>query len=43
MLKLELEQQYLDKINFKIKTVISDKGGYCVMIKGLVQEDNDNC
>ena len=28
-----------DKIDFEIKTVIRDKEGYCIMIKGSIQED----
>ena len=33
------EQQYSDKIDFKIKKVIRDKEGHFVMIKGSIQED----
>ena len=28
-----------DKIDFKIKTVIKDKEGHYIMIKGSIQED----
>src|SRR3712207_9308442 len=29
-----------DKIDFKTKTVIRDKGGHYIMIKGTIQEEN---
>ena len=35
----ENQKQYSDKIDFKIKNV-RDKEGYCIMIKGLIQEEN---
>ena len=33
-----------DKIDFKIKTITRDKEGHSIMIKGSIQEeDNNNC
>ena len=29
-----------DKIDFKIKTVIRDKEGHCIMIKGSIKEED---
>ena len=29
-----------DKIDFKIKTIISDNGGHCIMIKGSIQKED---
>ena len=29
-----------DKIDFEIKTVIRDKGGHYIMIKGSIQEED---
>ena len=31
-----------DKINFKIKNVTRDKEGHYIMIKGLIQEEDNN-
>ena len=38
-IKRKLEQQYLDKIDFKIWIVKRDKEGYYIMIKESIQED----
>ena len=29
-----------DKIDFKIKTIISDNDGHCIMIKGSIQKED---
>ena len=31
-----------DEIDFKIMTVTRDKEGHCIMIKGSIQEENNN-
>ena len=36
----KLEQQYSDKIDFKIKTVTRVKEGHYIMIKGSIQEED---
>ena len=39
-IKRNLEQQYSDKINFKIKNFTRDKEGHYIIIKGSVQEED---
>ena len=38
--KRKQEYQYLDQMDFKIKTVKSDKDGHYIMIKGSIQEED---
>ena len=39
-IKRKLEQQYLDKIDFKTKTVTRDKEGYYIMLKESIQQED---
>ena len=42
-IKTKPEQQYVDKIDFKKKKNITrEKEGYCVIVKGSIQEDGIN-